>query len=217
MILIFFVWLYGLPTNRSLEHSTIIYESPDYVPLLRLCWNKQDHNYLATFLMDHSQVVILDIRYVLNWADSLTNLNACFDFSFYLFFLLMLAMWAVPPLSQSPNFKGILIVSMRSLGLLIHLVIYVLVGMILKHWFGIFLLCQNLSQVYIPVFFLLLALYFLLPLYHWLTCSKSYSFHAEPILAYTAEAEINSLQWYNPQFSFFVFCIYSMCESFIND
>lgn len=47
---------------RSLEHSTIIYESPDLVPLLRLCWNKHDHNYLATFLMDQNQVVILDIR-----------------------------------------------------------------------------------------------------------------------------------------------------------
>jgi len=47
---------------RSLEHSTIIYESPELVPLLRLAWNKQDHNYLATFLMDHSHVVILDIR-----------------------------------------------------------------------------------------------------------------------------------------------------------
>eukprot|EP00455_Lapot_gusevi_P016691 TRINITY_DN1867_c0_g2_i1.p1 TRINITY_DN1867_c0_g2~~TRINITY_DN1867_c0_g2_i1.p1 ORF type:complete len:141 (+),score=39.74 TRINITY_DN1867_c0_g2_i1:292-714(+) len=47
---------------RSLEHSTIIYESPDLVPLLRLAWNKQDQYYLATFLMDQSKVVILDIR-----------------------------------------------------------------------------------------------------------------------------------------------------------
>ena len=65
---------------RSLEHSTIIYESADLVPLLRLGWNKQvwhthihtqrcshvcflqDHNYLATILMDQSKVVILDIR-----------------------------------------------------------------------------------------------------------------------------------------------------------
>jgi WD repeat-containing protein 68 len=47
---------------RSLDHSTIIYESPDCVPLLRLCWNKQDHNYLATFMLDQSQVVILDVR-----------------------------------------------------------------------------------------------------------------------------------------------------------
>src|SRR4029079_8561635 len=47
---------------RSLEHSTIIYESPELVPLLRLTWNKHDHNYLATFLMEHNQVIILDIR-----------------------------------------------------------------------------------------------------------------------------------------------------------
>jgi len=47
---------------RNLEHSTIIYESPDCVPLLRLCWNKHDHNYLATFMMEQNQVIILDIR-----------------------------------------------------------------------------------------------------------------------------------------------------------
>jgi WD repeat-containing protein 68 len=50
---------------RSLEHSTIIYESappPDSAPLLRLAWNKQDTNYLATFVMDHCPIVILDIR-----------------------------------------------------------------------------------------------------------------------------------------------------------
>jgi len=32
------------------------------VPLLRLAWNKQDSNYLATFMMDQLQVIILDIR-----------------------------------------------------------------------------------------------------------------------------------------------------------
>lgn len=47
---------------RSLEHSTIIYESPDLTPLLRLCWNKQDPNYLATILMDSNKAVIVDIR-----------------------------------------------------------------------------------------------------------------------------------------------------------
>eukprot|EP00802_Teleaulax_amphioxeia_P014825 Tamp_14904.p1 GENE.Tamp_14904~~Tamp_14904.p1 ORF type:complete len:340 (-),score=49.05 Tamp_14904:424-1443(-) len=50
---------------RSLEHSTIIYESappPDSAPLLRLAWNKQDTNYLATFVMDSSALVILDVR-----------------------------------------------------------------------------------------------------------------------------------------------------------
>jgi WD repeat-containing protein 68 len=48
--------------RRSLDHSTIIYESPELVPLLRLAWNKQDHNYLATFMMDQQKVVVLDIR-----------------------------------------------------------------------------------------------------------------------------------------------------------
>lgn len=47
---------------RNLEHSTIIYETPDSTPLLRLSWNKQDPNYLATFQMDSSKVVVLDIR-----------------------------------------------------------------------------------------------------------------------------------------------------------
>uniref|UniRef100_A0A6U2BML3 Uncharacterized protein n=1 Tax=Hemiselmis andersenii TaxID=464988 RepID=A0A6U2BML3_HEMAN len=50
---------------RSLEHSTIIYESqppPEALPLLRLAWNKQDTNYLATFVMDSPSVVILDVR-----------------------------------------------------------------------------------------------------------------------------------------------------------
>ncbi len=49
---------------RSLDHSTIIYESPELVPLLRLAWNKQDPNYMATFMMDQNKVVILDIRCV---------------------------------------------------------------------------------------------------------------------------------------------------------
>jgi len=47
---------------RSLEHSTIIYESPQLDPLLRLCWNKQDPNYLATFMVDSYKTIILDIR-----------------------------------------------------------------------------------------------------------------------------------------------------------
>jgi len=47
---------------RNLEHSTIIYESPDMSSLLRLCWNKQDDYYLATISMDSSKAIILDIR-----------------------------------------------------------------------------------------------------------------------------------------------------------
>ena len=37
---------------RHLEHSTIIYEDPQHHSLLRLSWNKQDPNYLATFAID---------------------------------------------------------------------------------------------------------------------------------------------------------------------
>lgn len=47
---------------RSLEHSTIIYESADTTPLLRLRWNKLDPNFLATVTMDSAKVIVLDIR-----------------------------------------------------------------------------------------------------------------------------------------------------------
>lgn len=47
---------------RSLEHSTIIYESHTFEALLRLEWNKQDPNYLATFMVDSQRTIILDIR-----------------------------------------------------------------------------------------------------------------------------------------------------------
>ena len=47
---------------RHLEHSTIIYEDPTHTPLLRLAWNKQDPNYLATVAMDACEVIILDVR-----------------------------------------------------------------------------------------------------------------------------------------------------------
>lgn len=47
---------------RHLEHSTIIYEDPQHHSLLRLAWNKQDPNYLATFAIDSMEIVILDVR-----------------------------------------------------------------------------------------------------------------------------------------------------------
>ena len=47
---------------RRLEHSTIIYETPNLEPLLRLEWNRQDPNYLATFMVDSVYTIILDIR-----------------------------------------------------------------------------------------------------------------------------------------------------------
>lgn len=47
---------------RSLESSTIIYESPDMTPLLRLRWNTHNPNYLATIALDSPELIILDIR-----------------------------------------------------------------------------------------------------------------------------------------------------------
>ena len=47
---------------RSLEHSTILFESPEMSPLLKIAWNKQDPNYVATILTDSPKAVIIDIR-----------------------------------------------------------------------------------------------------------------------------------------------------------
>ncbi len=47
---------------RSLEHSTIMYETPGGSPLLRLSWNSLDTNYLATFATDSTKAVVLDTR-----------------------------------------------------------------------------------------------------------------------------------------------------------
>ena len=47
---------------RSLEHSTIIYETPHAQPLLRVCWNRQDRNYLATICMETAETIVIDIR-----------------------------------------------------------------------------------------------------------------------------------------------------------
>ncbi|KXS17492.1 WD-repeat protein GhTTG1 [Gonapodya prolifera JEL478] len=57
---------------RSLDHSTIMYETPPHATsqvgaaenpaLLRLSWNKQDPNYMATFQVDDNQVILLDVR-----------------------------------------------------------------------------------------------------------------------------------------------------------
>lgn len=47
---------------RHMEYSTIVFEEPNKKPLLRLEWNKQDYNYLATFPHNSNEVYILDIR-----------------------------------------------------------------------------------------------------------------------------------------------------------
>ncbi|KAK2157381.1 hypothetical protein LSH36_193g13056 [Paralvinella palmiformis] len=62
---------------RHLEHSTIIYEDPQHHPLLRLAWNKQDPNYLATMAMDALEVIILDVRVPCTPVARLNNHRAC--------------------------------------------------------------------------------------------------------------------------------------------
>ena len=46
---------------RNLEHSTILYEDQKQQPLLRLAWNRQDPNYLATFAVDSPEVCIVTV------------------------------------------------------------------------------------------------------------------------------------------------------------
>lgn len=62
---------------RNLEHSTITYESEGLSPLLRLAWNKQDPNYLATILSDSSKTIILDIRMPSTPVSELAAHSAC--------------------------------------------------------------------------------------------------------------------------------------------
>jgi len=47
---------------RSLEHSIILYESPDMSALLRLAWNKKNPNYVAVVPTESRAAMILDIR-----------------------------------------------------------------------------------------------------------------------------------------------------------
>lgn len=47
---------------RTLEHSTIVYETASLTPILRLAWNKQDPNYIAAVLADYNKTVVLDVR-----------------------------------------------------------------------------------------------------------------------------------------------------------
>jgi DDB1- and CUL4-associated factor 7 len=48
--------------TRSLDHSTILYETTDAQPLLRLAWNPLDNNYVACFGLDSDQIIIVDVR-----------------------------------------------------------------------------------------------------------------------------------------------------------
>ena len=46
---------------RDLSTSTIVYET-NKKELARVCWNKKDPNYLATFTLDEPRVLIIDVR-----------------------------------------------------------------------------------------------------------------------------------------------------------
>lgn len=48
---------------REMEHCTVVYEAPNAAPLLRVTWNRFDQTYLATFAVDGSEVIIIDIRF----------------------------------------------------------------------------------------------------------------------------------------------------------
>lgn len=62
---------------RHLEHSTIIYEDHQHQPLLRLAWNKQDPNYVASFALDSTELIILDVRVPNQPVARLNNHRAC--------------------------------------------------------------------------------------------------------------------------------------------
>merc|ERR1712048_1530712 len=48
--------------QRNLDHSTIIYEASPLSPLLRLAWNKNNTNLMATISLDTPGVILIDVR-----------------------------------------------------------------------------------------------------------------------------------------------------------
>ena len=47
---------------RALDHSTVLFETENNNPIVRLAWNKLDTNYLAIIEMDVNYVTLLDTR-----------------------------------------------------------------------------------------------------------------------------------------------------------
>ena len=47
---------------RNLDHSTILYESRDASPLVRVGMNRHDSNFVFCFGLDATQVPIIDVR-----------------------------------------------------------------------------------------------------------------------------------------------------------
>lgn len=61
---------------RDLEHSTIIYESPQKSPLLRVAWNKKNAFLFATIQQNSNDVKIVDVRYPMKAVKTLKNHEA---------------------------------------------------------------------------------------------------------------------------------------------
>ncbi len=66
---------------RSLDHSTIIYETPNANALLKVHWNPVDSNYLSSFSADSNSVIVMDIRMpsipAAELADHESNILTC--------------------------------------------------------------------------------------------------------------------------------------------
>ena len=73
----------GLGHRSNLEHSTILYESPDSSPLVRVAWNKLEPNLVATFAMDSTRLTVLDVRVratpLAAWTTGGRRENWCFS------------------------------------------------------------------------------------------------------------------------------------------
>lgn len=62
---------------RKLEHSNVLYETENSLPLLRLAWNKVDPNLIAVFGMEQDYITILDVRAPLREYAKLKSHKSC--------------------------------------------------------------------------------------------------------------------------------------------
>ncbi|EGR30663.1 WD repeat protein [Ichthyophthirius multifiliis] len=62
---------------RNLEHSTVLYETENNNPLLKLAWNRNDPHYIAVIEMDQNYVTLLDTRNPLQPICKFNNHKDC--------------------------------------------------------------------------------------------------------------------------------------------
>eukprot|EP00828_Plagiopyla_frontata_P003920 TRINITY_DN11325_c0_g1_i14.p1 TRINITY_DN11325_c0_g1~~TRINITY_DN11325_c0_g1_i14.p1 ORF type:complete len:405 (-),score=79.32 TRINITY_DN11325_c0_g1_i14:170-1384(-) len=62
---------------RNLEHSTVLYDTENQSPLLKLGWNHLDPNYVAVIAMDQNDITILDTRMPQTPLAKLNNHKNC--------------------------------------------------------------------------------------------------------------------------------------------